>query len=444
MAGIFREYDIRGVYPSELNEKNAYLIGVAAAKFLKANKIIVGRDGRTSSPKLQAALIKGIADCGTDITDIGLVSTPMFYHACAVMKQKGIMVTASHNPKEYNGFKVSDDRPVPYYYEDGINRIERIFLELKNKKIKITRKGKIAKKDITQGYVNYLRIKFLKNYRNLSVVIDFSNGAGAVSKQVFDRLKIKNRKICDKIDGRFPCHGPNPLIKNSAKKLSQEVKRSKADFGIIFDGDADRVFFVDEKGNFVKTDYAFAVLAEDELNKKKGSVYYDLRFSLIVEETIRKSGGKPKIMRVGNNFMKEALLKDKNSVIAAEYSDHIMYRENFCIDDGLFAALKMINIVSKGKKLSELVKPLKKYAISDEISFQVKNKDNVLKSVEEKYKNHTIMKIDGISVYAKDCWFNIRKSNTEPKVRMRAEAKDSKALKKLVKRLSGEIKESGR
>ena len=444
MAGIFREYDIRGVYPSELNEKTACLIGISLAEFMKAKQIIVGMDGRTSSPKLKAALIKGITDSGIDVTDIGLVSTPMFYFACATKKMKGVMVTASHNPKEYNGFKICDERPVPYYYEDGINKIERIFLELKDKKTKIAKKGKINKKNITRDYIVYLYKKFFRNYKNISVVVDFSNGAGAVPKSIFDELKIKNKKICDKIDGKFPCHGPNPLIKGSTKMLSNEVKKSKANLGIIFDGDADRVFFVDEKGEFVKTDYTFAVLISDILKNKKGNCYYDLRFSLVVEETIRKSGGKPRIMRVGNNFMKEALLKDKNSIIAAEYSDHIMYRENFCIDDGLFAALKMINIVSRGKKLSELVKPLKKYAISDEMNFVVKYKDKVLEFIENEYKAHTIMKIDGISVYAKDWWFNVRKSNTEPKIRMRAEAKNSKILNKLVKKLSNEIKKSGK
>ena len=444
MAGIFREYDIRGIYPSELNEKNAHLIGIAIAGFLKTKKIVVGRDGRLSSPKLQTSLIKGIIDSGTDVIDIGLVSTPMFYHACATLKQKGVMVTASHNPKEYNGFKICDERPVPYYYEDGINKIEEIFSKLKQAKIKTIKKGKTAKKSITLAYLKYLHKKFSKNnYKNISAVVDFSNGAGAAAKQIFEKLKIKNKKICGKIDGKFPCHGPNPLIKGSTKKLSEEVKKSKANIGIIFDGDADRVFFVDEKGEFVKTDHTFAILAEDALKNAKGNCYYDLRFSLIVEETIRANGGKPKIMRVGNNFMKEALINDAEGLMAAEYSDHIMYRENFCIDDALFAALKMLSILCSGKKLSELVNPLKKYATSDEIDIAVKNKDNVLGFIEEKYKDHTIMKVDGISVYTKNYWFNVRKSNTEPKIRMRAEASDEKILNIVLKKLSDEIIAAG-
>jgi len=434
---IFKEYDIRGVYPSELNEKKAYEIGLAAAKFLAEKTLIVGMDGRSSSLKLKNALIKGITGYGVDVIDIGLVSTPIFYHAAARMKKRGIMVTASHNPRQYNGFKISDERAIPFVYETGIRRIENLV----GKNIpKSKTKGKVYKKNIVNDYIKYIKSKFAdSNFKNISVVVDFSNGAMAVAKEIFYRLGIANHMICDKIDGKFPCHGPNPLIKGSTAMLSKEVKKRKADLGIIFDGDADRVFFVDEKGNFVKTDYVFAILSRDALRKKKGKCYVDLRFSRIVYEEIERAGGQPVIMRVGNHFYKEALKKE--GVIGAEYSDHIMYGENYSIDDGLFAALKMIALLSRtGDKLSELVYPLMRYFDSDEIDFKVKDKDKVLDFIEKKYSGKIEMKLDGVSVYTKDYWFNVRKSNTEPMIRMKVEATTEKKLKEMVKKLTNEIK----
>ncbi len=437
--GIFREYDIRGVVPSEINEKTAYELGLACAKFLESRILIVGMDGRSASLKLKNALIKGIIDFGVDVIDIGLVSTPIFYHAVAKMKKRGIMVTASHNPKEYNGFKISDERAIPFVYETGIGRIEKLF----GKNIpKADKKGKIFKKNIVDSYSKYIKNKFSKNnFKNISVVADFSNGAGAVAKEIFGKLKIKNKIICDKIDGRFPCHGPNPLVKGSAAMLSREVKKQKADLGIIFDGDADRVFFVDENGNFVRTDYSFALLARDALRKKKGKCYVDLRFSRAVYEEIERAGGRPVIMRVGNHFFKEALKKE--GVIGAEYSDHIMYRENYSIDDGLYAALKLVSLVANAKqKLSELVYPLMRYFDSDEINFKVKDKDRVLQLIEKKYSGKIEMKLDGISVYTKDYWFNVRKSNTEPIVRLKIEAASQKILDEMRERLKKEIKKA--
>jgi phosphomannomutase len=431
---IFREYDIRGEVPSEIDEKTAYNIGLAAAKFLDSKTLIVGMDGRSSSLKLKNALIEGITDYGADVIDISLVSTPIFYHAVAEMRKRGIMVTASHNPRQYNGFKISDERAVPFVYETGIAKIEHLM----GKVLKSSKKGKVHDKNIVDDYIRYIKKRFSGNFRNISVVADFSNGAGAVAEEIFNKLHIKNKIICDKIDGKFPCHGPNPLVKGSAAKLGREVRKQKADLGIIFDGDADRVFFADEKGNFVKTDYSFALLARDALRKTKGKCYVDLRFSRVVYEEIIRAGGEAVIMRVGNHFYKEAL--KKQGVIGAEYSDHIMYRENHSIDDGLYAALKMITLLARsGQKLSELVYPLMKYFDSDEIDFRVKDKDRVLQAIEKKYSEHIILKLDGVSVYAKDYWFNVRKSNTESVVRLKIEAKSKEILNGMIKRLKKEI-----
>lgn len=439
---IYKEYDIRGKVPSEINEKKAYEIGLASAKFLESKTLIVGMDGRTSSARLKASLIKGITDYGVDVIDIGLVSTPIFYHAVAKLKKRGIMVTASHNPKEFNGFKISDEKAIPFVCETGICRIG----DLVGKKIPpAKKKGKVKTKNIVDDYLKYLKRKFSSsNFKNCSVVIDFSNGSGAVAEKIFDMFKIKNTIICNKIDGRFPCHGPNPLIKGSTEKLGKEVKKQKADLGIVLDGDADRVFFVDEKSNFVQTDQTFALLARHALRKLKGSVYFDLRFSRIVSEEIRKAGGTPVMMRVGNHFYKEAL-KKKGAVMGAEYSDHIMYRGNFGIDDGLYAALKMIEILCETKqKMSKLIEPLKRYHDSPELNFKVKDKDKVLKAIEKKYSDNIEMLLDGVSVYTKDYWFNIRKSNTQDLVRLKIEATSKKVLDHMIKKLRKEINGSGK
>ncbi len=439
--GIYKEYDIRGVVPSEIDEKKAYQIGLAAAKFLDSKTLIVGMDGRTSSEKLKNALTKGITDYGVDVMDIGLVSTPVFYHAVVKLKKKGIMVTASHNPKEYNGFKISDEKAIPFVYETGIGRIGKLV----GKRIpKAGKKGKVKKKRIVNDYVNYLKKKFEKaDFKDISVVADFSNGAGAVAESVFDKLKIRNRITCSKIDGRFPCHGPNPWKKGATKKLSDAVKKQKADLGVVFDGDADRVFFVDEKGKFVWTDYAFAILARHALRKRKGKCYVDLRFSRAVYEEIRKAGGTPVMMRVGNHFYKEALKKE--GVIAAEYSNHIMYRENYCIDDGLYAALKMIEIIARPKRrLSEMIEPLMRYYGSPEINFRVKNKDKVIEAIKRKYSRNIELWMDGVSVYTKNYWFNLRKSNTQPLVRLKIESTSREVLEKMKKKLKKEISEAGK
>ncbi len=429
---IFKEYDIRGVYPSEIDEEMAYRIGHSIAKYMKSKKLVVGMDGRLSSPSLARALINGILDEGVDVVDMGLASTPMFYHALVRLNLKGIMVTASHNPKQYNGFKIVKEDSIPLTYEHGIKQIEEIFLK---NKFEMKKQGQLIKKDILKEYSDYIYNKFAANdYSKLKIVIDFSNGVGALPKNVFDRLEIKNIKLAEKIDGNFPRHPCNPMIKENVIDLQKAVKKQKADAGIIFDGDADRVIFVDEKGQIVGADLAFVLLAREALKHSKNKkCYYDLRFSKIVWEEIKKAGGKPIMMRVGNPFYKKALLLE-GGVLAMELSGHIMYKDNYDIDDALYASLKMLVILAKEKKkFSELIAPLKKYFQTDEINIEVKNKKEVLKNIEKKYGNCKIFKLDGISAYGNGFWFNIRESQTEPLLRLRVEA-DTKQLMESVMR----------
>ncbi len=431
---IFKEYDIRGVYPSELDEEMAYRIGHSIAKYLKSKKLAVGMDGRLSSPSLARALINGILDEGVDVVDIGLASTPMFYHSLVRLNLKGIMVTASHNPKEYNGFKIVKENSMQLTYQQGIKQIENIFLKTK---FKIKKQGQLTKKEILNEYSDYSCNKFAANdYSKLNVIIDFSNGVGALPKNVFDRLKIKNIKLAEKIDGNFPKHPCNPMIKENVADLQKAVKKYKANAGIIFDGDADRVIFVDEKGGIVGADLAFILLAREALkhsNNKK--CYYDLRFSKVVWDEIKKAGGKPVMMRVGNPFYKKALLL-KDGVLAMELSGHIMYKDNYDIDDALYASLKMLAVLAKEKKkFSELIAPLKRYFQTDEINIKVKNKKDVLKRIEKKYKDCKIFKLDGISAYGKGFWFNIRESQTEPLLRLRVEADTKQLMSAVVKEI---------
>lgn len=440
MAGIFKEYDIRGIYPDELNEDVAYRVGRSAAKYLKSKVLVVGRDGRLSSPQLANSLINGILDEGVDVIDIGLVATPIHYHSLAVLHHPGIMVTASHNPKEYNGFKLVHRNEMPLVYEKGLKAIEKIytFLEIEDGK----KKGKTTKREVIGEYLEYLQKKFKGvDFGKLKIIIDFSNGTGAVAEEIFDGLGIENIKMYDDIDGNFP-HGCNPMIRENVVDLQNAVLKHAADVGVIYDGDADRVIFVDEKGAILTTDMIFILLAKEELKKKKGNCYFDLRFSRVVEEEIRKSGGTPVLMRVGNPFDKIAL-KNRGGVIAAELSGHIMYKENFDIDDSIYATLKLLKILSKSKKkLSELIAPHRKYFQSDEINVSVEDKDAVLKKFEDKYRSDKrlrIKKLDGISVYAPDYVFNVRKSQTEPLIRIKIEADTREKLEEVTKQVMSDI-----
>ena len=430
MSGIFKAYDIRGIYGKELDEKLAYKIGCAYVSFLKCKKIVIGKDMRKSGDKLFNVLAGGVIDSGCEVVDIGLTDTPMFYFAVAKYGlDGGIMVTASHNPKEYNGFKMTREKAIPISYDTGIDKIEE--LVSKNKLKKSVKKGKITKKDVMNDYTNHvLKIFNSKKLKKLKVVIDCGNGMGGlVTPKIFKKLNLEIIPLFWDLDGNFPNHEPNPLKPENIKDLRKKVKEVKADVGIAFDGDVDRVGFVDEKANYISGDIITALIAKKLLKSHpKEKIMYDLRSSWATKECILENGGKPILSRVGHSYIKDKMRKE-NALFAGELSSHFYFRDNFYVENAMGAALMILHLMSEeNKSLSQLARPLQKYFSSGEINSEVKDKNRKLKEIEKKYKTGKTLRLDGLSVEFKDWWFNIRPSNTEPVLRLNVEAKSKKLM----------------
>ncbi len=429
---IFKAYDVRGIYPEELNEEAAKKVGRAFSDFLGGKTIVIGRDMRLSSDRLFLSLAEGMTKQGINVIDIGIVSTPMSYFACAFLKADGsIMITASHNPKDYNGFKFTRKNAVPISEATGLKDIEKIFLSGKFKSSQ--RKGRITKKEIMQDYVNHV-LSFIdvKKIRTLNIVIDAANGMGGKETPfVYSKLPCKTTELFFNLDGTFPNHEADPLKEENVGELKKIVLKKKADLGIAFDGDADRVFFVSEKGEKISSDLIACLIAEDFLEKNPNEkVLYDLRSSLIIKEKVEELGGKAIMSRVGHAFIKE-LLRKENAVFGGELSGHYYFRDNFYTDSGIIASLKIIEILSKkNKPISELIKPLKKYFQSGEINSKISDKESKMKLLMEKYKDGKLTTIDGIRIDFDDWWFNVRPSNTEPLLRFNLEAKTKSLMEK--------------
>jgi len=426
MITIFKAYDVRGIFPDELNEDIAYQIGRAFVIFLKTKQVLVGRDGRLSSPQLFEALAKGITDQGADVTDIGLASTPMFYFAAA-KANASIMVTASHNPKQYNGFKFCRENAIPISEDTGIQDIKK--LVEKNEFPEPENKGKLTKKDVMEDFIKH-NISFVKTDKKLKVVVDAGNGMGALTfPKIFEKLHFTFIPLYCEMDLSFPNHEANPIKHETLKELQKKVKEEKADIGMALDGDGDRCIVVDEKGKVVSCDLMTALIGEEILESSPGStILYDLRSSKIINEIIEKHGGKAIMCRVGHSFIKKQM-RDEDAIFAGELSGHFYYKESFFTESSFITLVKLLNLIAaKNKPLSELVKPLKKYSQSGEINFEVEDKVAKIKELEEKYKDaDKILHLDGLSIYYRDWWFNVRPSNTEPLLRLNLEA-DAKEL----------------
>lgn len=428
---IFKTYDIRGVFPSEINEETAYLVGRAYASYLGPNaEIAIGRDGRGSSPQLFKKIKEGMIDSGAKVFSLGSATTP-FLNYSVITKEidGGVMVTASHNPPEYNGFKLIKSRGLQLHGKE-IKKIKKI---IKNKEF-LDQQGEESKLDLLEDYINHI-LSFNKA-KNLKAVVDYGNGISSLTaKPVFEETDLELINLYDDVKGDFPNHLPNPTPENM-KELKEEVKKQKADLGIFFDGDGDRAFFVDEKGQMIYPDMLVSLIAPKELtSSKQKRVYFDLRFSKITSEKIANSGGAPEMMRVGNPFYKEKLINE-GGLMGAELSGHIMHKDNYYIDDGLFIALKVINFLSyKNKSFSELLKPLKKYHQSEEINMEVVDKDKALERAEEAFPGGMSYDLDGVYMEFDKWWFNLRKSNTEDLVRLRLEAETEELLEEKIEEL---------
>lgn len=427
---VFRAYDIRGVYPDEINEKLAHRVGRAFVTFLKCKNVVVGWDMRESSVGLLESLMAGITHQGADATSIGMCTTPMLNFSVAHYKfDAGIMISASHNPGKYNGFKLIRAPAIQISSDSGMQHIEE--LAVRGIFDEPEKKGTIKEKDVLDDYVSHIVSKF-PTIKKTRVVADYSNGTGAVSaKPVFEKLGIDAVHLYPEPDPTFPHHEANPHELKNFVDLQEAVRRENADLGIFFDGDADRSLIVDEKGEIIFPDILFCLVMEQELKKYPGEkVYYDLRFTRAAKDIIEKNGGVPVMMQVGNPFYKKKLIHE-GGLAASEFSGHVMFNENYAIDDGLFAALKVINIVNNStKKLSELIKPLTKYHTTPEINISVEGKDvdEILRSVADSYRDGESTELDGVHIQYSDWWFSLRKSNTEPLVRLRIEA-DTEELK---------------
>jgi phosphomannomutase len=421
MAGIFKAYDIRGIYGQTLDEDLAYRIGRAFVTFVKCGSVVVGRDMRPHSKPLFDALARGLTEQGADVVDLGLCSTPMSYHANGVLKaDAGIMITASHNPGAYNGFKLSRERAIPISGDTGIRDIEAIVSSGAFAPAP-ARAGRVRTHDPLPAYRQHIRAK-ADLRRPVRIAADFANSMGVCEARVLDGL-IAVKPLFDTLDGTFPNHEANPLMAETLEVLQHEVRTGRYDFGVAFDGDADRAGFLDERGAIVPMDLMTALIAQSLLAHEKGTVLYDLRSSWSVAEVIRESGGKPMMSRVGHAFIKQQM-RENDAIFAGELSGHYYFRHNFYTESSSLATLCVANLVSASDRpLSELVRPLRRYAASGEINSEVADTAAVLARLKATYADGRLATLDGISVEYADWWFNVRASNTEPFIRLNLEAK---------------------
>ena len=433
---IFKAYDIRGIVPDELNEQIAERVGMAFVKLLEEEGInpktvVVSRDMRTSSPTLFAALSKGIASMGVDVIDIGQSSTDMFYFACGTLNLPGIAITASHNPKQYNGFKMIKKMPYAIGKGQGMEKIQELAMSGDLASIG-DKTGTITQKDVRKEFIKKI-LSFIdvSRIKPLKVAIDCGNGmAGPYIERLKEFLPIEIIPMFFEPDGTFPNHPADPLEKANRAELEKRVVSENADLGIAFDGDVDRCFFVDDTGEFVSGDFLTAVLAERFLKKfPGGKIIYDLRASDVVPDTVNILGGRPLINRVGHAYIKRRMIEE-GAVFAGEVTGHYYFKNFFNADSGLIPALLILEMISEeNKKFSEILKPLReKYFISGEINSKVNDVKAVLQKIETIYKAGEIEKIDGISARFADWHFNVRGSNTEPLIRLNLEAKTKEQM----------------
>jgi phosphomannomutase len=427
--GIFKAYDVRGVYPGEVNEEAARAIGSAFVAYLGAKRIAVGRDMRLSSPALAAAFIDGATSQGADVVDYGMISTDMLYFAVARDGHEGgVQITASHNPKQYNGMKMVRREAFPLSGDAGLAEIRQM-IDDNAVPPAASRRGQVTTTDVLDAYVDHV-MAFIDPavIAPFNVVLDAGSGMGGlVAPKLFERLPCRTTRLCFEIDGNFPNHEANPLIEENRRDSVDRVVAEKADVGIAWDGDADRCFFIDGTGAFVSGDFITALLAEAFLLKHPGStIIYDLRASYAVRDTVARYGATALMNRVGHAFFKRRM-RETNAIFGGEVTGHYYFRDNFYADNGFIPALLMLELMSKkGQSLHDLLKPLAdRYFISGEINTKLRSMDLVpakLVAIAAQYADGHQYELDGISVEYPDWHFNVRPSNTEPLLRLNLEA----------------------
>ncbi|MBM62107.1 MAG: phosphomannomutase/phosphoglucomutase [Acidobacteria bacterium] len=425
---VFKAYDVRGIYPTEINEILAEKIGRAFVAHLNAKTIAVSRDMRLSSPTLATAFIKGARHQGAHVIDIGLMGTDQLYFAVAKNNlDGGAQITASHNPGQYNGLKLVGPQAQPLSGDAGISNIRDMLLH--RQLPAPDPKGSYRKEQILEDYLDHV-LHFIdcSKLQSLSLVLDAGSGIGGiVGAALFDRLPCRTTRLCFEVDGSFPHHEANPLIEENRKALVERVLAQSADLGIAWDGDADRCFFVDGSGRFISGDFITALLAESFIRKTPGaSIVYDVRASHAVKDTVTKLGGRALMNRVGHSFFKKRM-RDENAVFGGEVTGHYYFRDNFYADNGFIPALLILELMSlQRKSLEELLKPLwERYFISGEINTEFPNHELAnakFDLIRSRYSDGHIYAMDGISVEYPSWHFNVRLSNTEPLLRLNLEA----------------------
>ena len=427
--GIFKAYDIRGLYPAEISEEVARQIGRGFVAYLQAKRIGVSRDMRLSSPALAAAFIDGATAQGADVVDYGMMATDMLYFASVTDRlEGGAQITASHNPGEYNGVKMVREAAQPLSGDAGIGDI-RDMIAADRLPPPAASRGTVSQRDVLGPYVDKV-MSFIDPslIRPFTVVADAGHGmAGLVAPKLFERLPLKATRLCFDIDGTFPNHESNPLLEENRRDITAEVKRQDADAGIAWDGDADRCFFLDGTGEFISGDFVTALLAEAFLLKHPGAtIIYDLRASHAVKDTVERLGGRALMNRVGHAFIKQRM-RAEDGIFAGEVTGHYYFRDFYYADNGFIPALLILELMSKkGQSLRDLLQPYReRYFISGEINTKLTSMDEVpkkLQAIEARFKDARIAKLDGVSVDYPDWHFNVRASNTEPLLRLNLEA----------------------
>jgi len=417
---IFKAYDIRGVYPEQINEKAAYLIGRAFARRAKADEVVVGSDMRIAAPAIKKAIIDGITDEGLNVVDIGLVPIDAVYAAVGIFGyEAGIMVTASHNPPEYIGCKMVLRDMQWIRGEELEEDIVKLPKEIADQK------GKVRQEDILPRYLNHvMSFVEVKKIKPFKVVVDAGNGlAGKIIPLLQKKLPIKVIPLNFELDGNFPGHPSNPLLPESQVQITKAVIEEKADFGVIFDGDTDRLFFVDEKGRFIKADVTLLILAKLFLAREPGAgIVYNVVCSKIVPELIKEWGGRPLRAEVGYVNISKHMRKNKG-IMGGELSAHYSFRDNAYADSGFIALVILLQELSgQDKPLSEVVKPFAKYYKGNEYNIEIKDSEAILVKIKKHYQKGKIDELDGVTIEFADWWFNVRPSNTEPLLRITAEA----------------------
>lgn len=428
----FKAYDIRGKVPGDLNSDLAYKVGRAVASFLKAKTMLIGRDVRKSSPELSDALAKGLTDAGCDVIDLGLCGTEMIYFGTPFLNADGgVMITASHNPPEYNGLKFVKKGSVPFGYESGLDQIEKMILENNLGEISSV-KGKVTQKNIMNEFIANLK-KFYdaKKISPFKVVVNAGNGCvGPALDQLEKLLPIKMIKVFHEPDSNFPNGVPNPLLPENRQPTIDAIKKHNADLGVAWDGDYDRCFFFDESGNFIEGYYIVALLAKSILKNNPGEkIVHDPRLTWNTIYEVEKVGGVPVVSKSGHAFIKQKM-REVNSIYGGEMSAHHYFRDNSYSDSGLIPFLLILQLMShENAKLSELVgQMIKSYPCSGEINSTVSNGAEKIRLLKEKYSDGIIDELDGLSVDYPNWRFNVRMSNTEPLIRLNVESRGDEKL----------------